>query len=253
MHRALVVLALVLQPVLALSVAAEPTAMLARAGFPSDGMSSMGLMLPKAYGFQTDASGAGSGKSPKLIDDWPLVARQYGISVAGSAVAGALGFYIGSGIETAIVGEEEAHHGWLSFTAIRYDNFYGAFWGGVTGGLLGSSLATYFVGQTDEEDGSLFWTMVGTGAAGAGALYIASLMGVNEHQDWTPFIPLLALPSVGGVAGFNISRWFSDRKRESVVKSESAQSGVHWQPPRVGLGGASGGTLVSLQALNFTF
>jgi hypothetical protein len=243
MHRALVALALVLQPFSA-AVHAAPSL---------EGMSTMGLLLPRTYALEADLS-AGQAASRKVFADWPLVAREYGFSVAGSAVAGALGFYIGSGIETAISGEEDAHHGWLSFTAIRYDNFYGAFWGGVTGGLLGSSLTSYFVGQTDEEDGSLVWTMIGTGVAGAGALYIASLLGANEEQDWPAFIPLVALPSMGGVAGFNISRWFSDRKRDATVKSEAAQSSLHWQAPRLGFAsGRAGRPLLAVQALNFTF
>lgn len=248
MHRALAALTLILLPALTAPAGAAPSLSLGR----GEGLSASGLMLPKPFHLEMDASAAPAGADRRLISDWPLVARQYGFSIAGQAVAGALGFYVGSGIETAIMGEEDARHGWLSFTAIRYDNFSGAFWGGVTAGLLGSAFTSYFVGQIDEEDGSIFWTLVGAGAAGAGALYIASALGANDHQDWPAFIPLLTLPSIGGVAGFHVSRWFADRKRDAVVKSE-AQSALHWQPPRLGLGGGSTGTLVSLQALNFTF
>jgi hypothetical protein len=190
---------------------------------------------------------AGPGEAPKLFSSLPLLTKEYGFGVVGQAVAGALGFYIGSGIETAIVGDEDAHKGWLSFTGIRYDNFYGAFWGGVTGGLMGSAMTTYFIGQTEEDDGSLFWTIAGAAAAGAGAMYIASEMGVNESRDWKPFIPLLALPSVGGVVGFNVSRWFSDKKRARIVGPESAS--LHWQPPRLAVGPDG----MAIQALNFTF
>src|SRR4051812_29295048 len=45
----------------------------------------------------------------RLINDPPLVAREYGFGILGSLVAGTLGFYIGSGIETAITSESRAH------------------------------------------------------------------------------------------------------------------------------------------------
>ncbi|HLP42788.1 MAG TPA: hypothetical protein VK465_14860, partial [Fibrobacteria bacterium] len=124
--------------------------------------------------------------SRALINDWPLAARQYGFGIAGQAVAGALGFFIGSAIETAFEGEDNAHKGTLSFSEIRYDNFHGAFWGASMAGMLGSSLTVYFTGQSDEEDGGFFCTMVGAGLAGAGALYVAHLMGVNDEPDWKP-------------------------------------------------------------------
>lgn len=188
--------------------------------------------------------------SRRLFTDYGLAGREYIFGVVGQTVAGALGFFIGSAIETAIAGEEEAHKGTLSFTGIRYDNYYGAFWGGAMGGLAGSTLAVYFTGQSDEEDGSFWWTMVGTATAGAGALYAAHLMGVNDDVDWKPFLPLLALPSAGGVLGFNVSRWFSDRKRERILGPDT---GIRIHPPRLALGWDGRGERVQLQALNLTF
>lgn len=188
--------------------------------------------------------------SRALFPDYGLVGRQYAFGIVGQAVAGALGFFIGSAIETAIEGEKDAHKGTLSFTGIRYDNFYGAFWGATTGGLFGSSLATYFTGQSDEEDGGFFWTMVGTGIAGAGACYVATLMGVNDDVDWTPFLPLLAIPTAGGVVGFHVSRWFSDRKRERIMGPDA---GLTLHPPRLAWSPAPGGDRFHFQALNLSF
>lgn len=188
--------------------------------------------------------------SRALFQDYSLVSQQYLFGVAAQAVAGALGFFIGSGLETALVGEEEAHQGTLSFTGIRYDNFYGAFWGGTIGGFLGSSMAVYFTGQSNEEDGGYFWTLVGTALAGSGALYLADLMGVEEEVDWKPFIPLLAIPSAGGVLGFSVSRWFSDRKRESVMGPDA---GIRVHPPRLAMALTPDGERFQLQALNLSF
>jgi hypothetical protein len=186
----------------------------------------------------------------RLFNDPPLIGREYGFSILGSVVAGTLSFYIGSGIETAIVGERRAHKGTLSFTGIRYDNFKGAFWGGSAGMVLGSALTAYFTGQTDEEDGGFFATLAGTTAAAAGAFYLASLMGVNDDVDWKPFMPLLAIPSLGGTLGFNLSRWFHDQEREKVVAKEAA---VRLHAPDLALGIGPGGERVQLTALRLTF
>lgn len=186
----------------------------------------------------------------RLFNDPPLIGREYGFGILGSVVASTLGFFIGSGLETAFVGEADAHKGTLSFTGIRYDNFKGAFWGGATGMVLGSTLTTYFTGQTEEEDGGVFATLVGTTAAAAGAFYLASLIGVNDDIDWKPFIPLLAVPSLGGTLGFNVSRWFHDRKREEVVGKEAA---VRLHAPSLALGLGPRGERVEIKALRLTF
>jgi hypothetical protein len=186
----------------------------------------------------------------RLINDPPLIGREYGFGILGSVVASTLGFFIGSGLETAFMGESRAHKGTLSFTGIRYDNFKGAFWGGSTGMVLGSALTTYFTGQTEEENGGLFATLAGTTAAAAGAFYIASLMGVNDDVDWKPFIPLLVLPSLGGTLGFNVSRWFEDHKREEVVGQEAA---IRLHAPSLALGLGPRGERVELRALRLTF
>ena len=189
----------------------------------------------------------------RLFNDPPLIAKEYGFGILGSVVAGALGFYIGSGIETAIEGESRAHQGTLSFTGIRYDNYYGAFYGGATGMILGSALTTYFVGQTDEEDGGFLMTILGTTAAAGGAFYVAHLMGVNDDIDWKPFIPLLAIPSLGGTLGFNVSRWWNDQKRESTVGRESKAAAIWLHPPRLAWGRDAGGDRLEVRALNLTF
>lgn len=186
----------------------------------------------------------------RLINDPPLIGREYGFGILGSVVASTLGFFIGSGLETAIMGESRAHKGTLSFTGIRYDNFKGAFWGGSTGVVLGSALTTYFTGQTEEEDGGLFATLAGTTAAAAGAFYLASLMGVNDDVDWKPFIPLLVVPSLGGTLGFNVSRWFHDREREEVVGKEAA---IRLHAPSFAFGMGPRGERVEISALRLTF
>ncbi len=186
----------------------------------------------------------------RLFNDPPLIAKEYGFGILGSLVAGALGFYIGSGIETAIEGESQAHQGTLSFTGIRYDNYYGAFYGGATGMLLGSSLTTYFTGQTDEENGGYFMTLLGTAAAAGGAFYVAHLMGVNDDIDWKPFIPLLAIPTLGGTLGFNVSRLWNDHRRETTVGKEAS---VWLHPPRVAWGRDAGGDRLEVRAFNLTF
>lgn len=188
--------------------------------------------------------------SRPIFKDFPLVAREYLFGAVGQTVAGALGFFIGSAIETAFAGEEDAHKGTLSFTGIRYDNFYGAFWGATTSGFLGSTLAVYFTGQSDEEDGGFAWTLLGTSLAGAGALYTAHLMGVNDEVDWKPFLPLLAIPTAGGVVAFNLSRWFSDRKRESIMGPDA---GLHIHPPRLAWAMTPEGERFQIQALNLSF
>lgn len=190
----------------------------------------------------------------KLINDRPLIIREYGFGILGSIVTGTLGFFIGSGIETAISGEEDSHKGTLGFTGIRYDNQYGAFWGGATGLLMGSAFTTYFIGETDEEEGSLLPTLLGTAVATGGALALASWMGVNDDINWTPFIPLLAVPSIGGTLGFNLSRLYNDHKREKMVGNGSATSSLQFHSPSFGFSPvAGGGERLVVRALHLTF
>ncbi len=186
----------------------------------------------------------------RIFRDPPLLLREYGFGMAGSIVAGALSFYIGSGIESAIY-SSAAHKGTLTFTGIRYDNYFGAFYGGSAGILLGSALTTYFVGQTDEEDGGFWPTLLGAAVTTSGALALASWMGVNDEIGMVPFIPLLAVPSLGGVLGFNVSRMFHDRKREGTI---GGQTGLHLLPPRFGwTRSPSDGDRLLFQAINLRF
>ncbi len=186
----------------------------------------------------------------RIFRDPPLLGREYGFGMAGSVVAGALGFYIGSGIESAIY-SSKARKGTLTFTGIRYDNYFGAFWGGSAGILLGSALTTYFVGQTDEEDGGFWPTILGTAVTTSGALALASWMGVKDEIGIAPFIPLLAVPSLGGVLGFNVSRMFNDRKKEGTI---GGQTGLHFLPPRFGwTRSPSDGDRLMFQAINLRF
>ncbi len=186
----------------------------------------------------------------RIFRDPPLLLREYGFGMAGSLVAGALSFYIGSGIESAIY-SSAARKGTLTFTGIRYDNYFGAFWGGSAGLLLGSALTTYFVGQTDEEDGGFWPTLLGTAVTTSGALALASWMGVKDDISMVPFIPLLAVPSLGGVLGFNVSRMFHDRKREGTI---GGQTGLHLLPPRFGwTRSPSDGDRLMFQAINLRF
>lgn len=224
---------------------------------PADTVNPPAALDPSAQGPTAPALEAPKVEEPvrqpqdtRLFNDPTLIAKEYGFGIAGSLVAGALGFYIGSGIETAIEGESKASKGTLGFTGIRYDNYKGAFWGGATGMVIGSALTTYFIGQTDEEDGGFMMTMLGTAAAAGGAFYVAHLMGVNDDIDWTPFIPLLAIPSMGGTLGFNVSRWFHDRKREDVV---GKQSSIWFHPPSLAWGRDAGGDRMEIKALHLTF
>ena len=185
----------------------------------------------------------------RVFNDLPLVAKEYAFGMGGSVVAGTLGFFIGSGLESAFYGKN-AHKGTLSFTGIRYDNFQGAFWGGASGLVLGSTLVTYFVGQVDEEEGSFLWTLAGTTLAAGAGFYLAHLAGVNDDVDWVPFIPLVTVPTLGGVVGFNVSRWFKDRKREAVM---GADASLHLHAPVVAWGRTDSGDRLEIQALRLTF
>ena len=181
--------------------------------------------------------------------DHQLVLRQYGSGVLASIVAGGLGFYIGNAFEGAIFGGD-SHKGYLSFSGIRYEHKRGPFWGGGTGVLFGSALTVFFMGDTDEEEGSIWWTMAGGALTTAAAFYLADVAGVQEDRGMLPFIPLLALPSTGAVAGYHVSRWFNDKKRRSIT--EPASSAV-LHPPRVGMMPGRDGMIMRVDALNLTF
>lgn len=238
-------------PMTATPAKPSPAADSAKTAAPAARAAADTVSLPASE--SADATAASIQRAPqdlRLFNDPQLVGKEYGFGILGSVVAGALGFYIGSGLETAFEGEAKAHKGTLSFSGIRFDNYKGAFWGGASGMILGSALTTYFIGQTDEEDGGLFLTLAGTAAAGAGALYIAHLAGVNDGIDWKPFIPLLAIPSLGGTLGFNVSRWFSDHKREEIV---GHQASVWLHAPGLAWGRSEGGDRLEVRALNLTF
>jgi hypothetical protein len=165
----------------------------------------------------------------------------------GSVVGGALLFYIGNAMEGAIF-DDRSEKGYLSFTGIRYDHLRGPFWGGGTGVLFGSALTVFFVGDTDEEPGSVLWTLFGGALTTAAAFGLADLAGVQEEKGWLPFVPLLTLPPVGAVAGYQVSRWFNDRKRRKAVETASG-----WQPPRLAWAPTARGLSLRLDALNFSF
>jgi len=187
--------------------------------------------------------------------DKPLVARQYGLGVVSGLLAGALGFYIGNAFEGAIFGGD-SHKGYLNFTGIRYEHNRGPFWGGGSGLYLGSALAVYFVGETDEEQGNLWWTLAGGAVTTAAAFALADMAGVQEERGLLPFVPLLALPAVGSVTGYHVSRWFNDKKRRELTEDANPPkaSGMMLHPPRVGMAPArEGGMVMRLDALNLTF
>lgn len=186
--------------------------------------------------------------------DRQLMLNQYGIGVVSGLVAGALGFYIGNAFEGAIFGNR-SHKGYLSFTGIRYEHKRGPFWGGGTGLLVGSSLAAFFVGDMDEEQGSVWWTFAGGAVSSAAAFALADMAGVQEKRGMLAFVPLLALPPLGAVGGYHVSRWFNDKKRHRLTEGSAslAPSGAVWHAPRLGFAPTADGTAFRLDALNLTF
>jgi hypothetical protein len=143
-----------------------------------------------------------------IFYDRPLILRQYGFGMLTSFLAGSLGFYIGNAFEGAIFGGD-SHKGYLSFTGVRYEHKRGPFWGGGTGILFGSALTVFFVGDSDEEQGSVLWTLAGGALTTAAAFMLADAAGVQKERGMVAFIPLLALPPVGAVGGYHVSRWFN--------------------------------------------
>lgn len=188
--------------------------------------------------------------------DRSLMVNQYGIGILSGMLAGTIGFYIGNAFEGGIFGSR-SHKGYLGFTGIRYEHKRGPFWGGGAGLLVGSSLAVFFVGDMDEEQGSVWWTLAGGAVTSAAAFALADMAGVQEKRGMLPFLPLLALPPVGAVGGYHVSRWFNDKKRhritEGTAAAGNAPGGATLHAPRLGFMPGTDGTVVRLDALNLTF
>jgi hypothetical protein len=190
-----------------------------------------------------------------MFYDRPLMLRQYGYGVLATFLAGSLGFYIGNAFEGAIFGGN-SQKGYLSFTGIRYDHKRGPFWGGGAGLFVGSSLAVFFVGDMDEEQGSVLWTMAGGALTSAAALALADVAGVQEKRGMLAFVPLLALPPVGAVGGYHLSRWMNDKKRHRITEGGASAAlvpGPVLHAPRFGFAPSAEGTVMRLDALNLTF
>jgi hypothetical protein len=189
-----------------------------------------------------------------MFYDRPLMLRQYGYGVLTTVVAGSLGFYIGNAFEGAIFGNN-SHKGYLGFTGIRYRHMRGPFWGGGTGLFVGSSLAVFFVGDMDEEQGSVLWTLAGGALSSAAAFALADAAGVQEKRGMLAFVPLLALPPLGAVGGYHMSRWFNDKKRHRLTEGTASvvPQGAVLHAPRFGFAPGPDGTTMRLDALNLTF
>jgi hypothetical protein len=218
---------------------------------------SLGPRFFESYGSAADFTGtAGSDGSVwnapdhPVFHDRPLLLKQYGYGVLGSVLAGALGFYIGNAFEGAIFGGD-SHKGYLSFSGIRYEHQRGPFWGGGAGVLLGSGLTVFFMGDADEEEGSVWWTMAGGTLTTAAAFYLADVAKVQTKRSMVPFIPLLVLPSSGAVAGYHISRWFNDKKRREITEPAPTSAVLH--APRLGMVPGPDGMILRVDALNLTF
>ncbi len=192
--------------------------------------------------------------------DHSLMLNQYGIGILSGMLAGTLGFYIGNAFEGGIFGSR-SHKGYLGFTGIRYEHKRGPFWGGGAGLLAGSAMAVFFVGDMDEEQGSVWWTLAGGAVTSAAAFALADMAGVQEKRGMLPFLPLLALPPAGAVGGYHVSRWFNDRKRHRILEGAGGGSGegtgaaggamIH--APRIGFVPGQDGTVFRVDAFNLTF
>ena len=180
--------------------------------------------------------------------DHPLIVQQYGFGVVGGVVAGALGFYIGNAFEGAIF-DADSKKGYLSFTGIRYRHMRGPFWGGGTGLLFGSALTVFFIGDSDEEQGGIWSTLLGGTLTTAAAFALADMADVQKERGWVPFIPLLTLPPLGSVVGYHLSRWFNDKERRKSVEPGSARL----LPPRLGFSPTPDGLALKLDAVNLSF
>lgn len=195
-----------------------------------------------------------------IFYDHPLILRQCGYGVLTGLVAGSLGFYIGNAFEGMIF-DHNSHKGYLSFTGIRYEHSRrflgmpagGPFLGGTIGLLGGSSLMVFFTGDADEEPGSVFWTVAGGALTTVAALALADVAGVGEDRGMLPFIPLLALPPIGAVGGYHVSRWFNDAKRHRITEPGRSATGPVFYGPRVGMTPGPDGMVTRLEALRLTF
>lgn len=237
---------------IAASGAASPASAEASLAPLSSGAEESSLFLARA-----DALAAGapiSWRAPEnpVFYDRPLMLRQYGYGALAGALVGAVGFYIGNAFEGAIFGSD-SHKGYLSFTGIRYRHKRGPFWGGGSGLLLGSSLAVFFLGEADEEPGSIWLTAFGGALTTAAAVMLADAAGVQKERGMLAFVPLIALPSAGAVGGYHVSRWFNDRKRRSITESgePAAAGGPALHAPRLGF--SPNGDGWRLDALTLTF
>lgn len=184
--------------------------------------------------------------------DRPLMLNQYGIGLLSGMLAGTLGFYIGNAFEGGIFGSR-SHKGYLGFTGIRYEHKRGPFWGGGAGLLAGSAMAVFFVGDMDEEQGSVLWTLAGGAVTTVAAFALADMAGVQEKRGMLPFLPLLALPPVGAVGSYHVSRWFNDKKRHRILEGGASAGGAMIHAPRVGFVPGQDGTVFRVDAFNLTF
>lgn len=213
-----------------------------------------GFFIAVTYGGEKPVFGEGlrdiqwNAPQTPVFNDKPLILRQYGFGMVGGVVAGALCFYIGNAFEGAIF-DSDSHKGYLSFTGVRYEHLRGPFWGGGTGMLFGSTLTVFFIGDSDEEQGGFWLSMLGGTLSTAAAFGLADQMGVQEERNWTYMLPLVALPPLGSLVGYHVSRWFNDRKRRKITEVGSAG----WQPPRLAISPNPDGFAMRLDALQFTF
>jgi hypothetical protein len=198
-----------------------------------------------------------------IFYDQPLMLRQYGYGVLTGVVAGSLLFYIGNAFEGMIF-NHNSRKGYLSFTGIRYEHSRrflgmpagGPFIGGTLGLWGGSSLMVFFMGDADEEPGSVLWTVAGGALTTVAALALADVAGVGEERGMLPFIPLIVLPPIGAVGGYHVSRWFNDAKRRRVTEPGGEHTGYNGPKlfgPRVGMDPGPDGIVTRIEALRLTF
>ena len=219
-------------------------------------------MLPLAFtrdAWNAPAPGVeGVAPANAMFYDRPLMLRQYGFGVLSASLAGALGFYIGNAFEGAIFGDD-SRKGYLSFTGIRYEHSRrfigmpagGPFLGGSLGMLAGGSLAVFFIGDSDEEPGSILWTVAGGALSTAAAHALADAAGVGRERGMLAFVPLITLPPVGALGGYHVSRWFNDRKRRRITEPSAAGPVLH--APRLGMTSGPEGSGWRLDAVTLTF